>query len=140
LKGEWHADRVTIEKGALFVPVGQAKSLLVAHLLEPGGPDSLSAWGLFNSAYEISDYLANHRAFELASWMYEGNEKIGTLFGEEIAGQLPALRVMFEARLEADEAFKANPDARLDFWISQLPVQDQGLNLYPILRSDRLVD
>jgi len=140
LKGEWHADRVTIEKGALFVPVGQAKGLLVAHLLEPGGPDSLSAWGLFNSAYEISDYLANHRAFELASWMYEGNEKIGTLFGEEIAGQLPALRVMFEARLEADEAFKANPDARLDFWISQLPVQDQGLNLYPILRSDRLVD
>lgn len=53
---------------------------------------------------------------------------------------LPALRVMFEARLEADEAFKANLNARLDFWISQLPVQDQGLNLYPILRSDRLVD
>ncbi len=140
LKGEWHAERVAIEKGALFVPVGQARSLLVAHLLEPGGPDSLSAWGLFNSAYEISDYLANHRAFELASWMYEGNEKISMLFGDEVAGQLPALRVMFEARLEADEAFRANPDARLDFWISQLPAQDQGLNLYPILRSDRLLN
>ena len=133
--GEWGPHITTIQKGSIFVPINQAKSNLVAHLLEPKGPDSMSSWGLFNTAYEISDYVANHRAFELINWMNDEHNKIKELYGEGTYQQLPKLKSEYEQKMLSDESFRVDPSARLNFWISALPQQDLSLNLYPIFRA-----
>jgi hypothetical protein len=138
IDGHWRSQTSTLQKGAIFVPIQQPKSAVVAHLLEPKGPDSLSAWGQFNTAYEISDYIANHRALELVQWMYDGNEKIREMFGDYIAEQLPAIRKEYDQKLANDEDFRLDSDARLQFWMSYLPDQDATLNLYPIMKTDRI--
>lgn len=135
ISGEWGPYITTIQKGSVFVPINQAKSSLVAHLLEPKGPDSMSAWGLFNTAYEISDYMANHRAFELVKWMHEDPNKIKELYGEELFNKLPHLKSEYERKMQANENFRVDPQARLNYWISVLPLQDVSLNLYPIFRT-----
>lgn len=134
LSGDWGADTTSIQKGSIFVPINQPKSSLIAHLLEPKGPDSLSAWGLFNTAYEVSDYLANHRAFELVRWINEDQNKIKELFGNELFNQIPQLKNEYHRKLLEEDEFRENPKARLNFWISYLPEQDSKLNLYPIFR------
>ena len=48
--GEWLNAQANLPQGSLFVPIRQARALLLAHLLEPVAPDSLSRWGLFNTA------------------------------------------------------------------------------------------
>jgi hypothetical protein len=39
----------------------------------------------------------------------------------------------FEARLKSDAAFAADPQARLDWWISRSNYQPSAVNRYPVL-------
>ena len=66
LQGEWKAEPRALDKGALFVPVGQPKARLVMALLEPQGPDSLLAWGAFNNAFERKEYMEEDLAEDVA--------------------------------------------------------------------------
>ncbi len=135
LNGRWAQDSANLPAGSLFIPMEQPQAWLAAHLLEPSAPDSLSSWGLFNTAYELSDLIAGHRELELARWMAAQHPNIRTLFGEALYSQLPLWRQAFEEKLSRDPAFAADPQARLDFWISKLPPHDPGYNLYPIFRT-----
>jgi hypothetical protein len=135
LNGHWTHETIDLARGALYIPMEQPHGLLAAHLLEPWAPDSLSSWGVFNTAYELSDYIAGHRELELARWMVTQHPRIQALFGDQIFEQLPAWRRAFEERLQQDRAFAADPQARLDFWMSKLPPYDPGYNLYPVLRT-----
>lgn len=137
LEGEWKAEAISVAAGSLYVPISQARGLLAAHLLEPASPDSLSSWGVFNTAYEPSDYVTNYRRLELARWMHDADPRIRTLYGEVLFGRLPELRKAFDVRLAADPVFAADPDARLDYWTSALPPQDAQLGLYPVVRVAR---
>ena len=137
--GRWSAESTTVMKGSIFIPIQQPKAMLVAHLLEPSAPDSLSSWGLFNAAYETSDYVADHRELELIRWMHQGHPLIGQIFGDALAQQLPQIRQGFEERLSKDEAFRLDPQALVDYWMSFLPAQDPDLFKYPILRSPVLL-
>ena len=138
MQGEWQPQTGTLQKNSIFVPIDQPKALLAVHLLEPMGPDSLSAWGLFNTAYEINDYMANHRSLEVIRWMYEENPKIKALYGEDLYKKLPQIRKDYEQLLSNDAGFRLDTNARLDFWISRLPPQDPSLNIYPIKRVEKL--
>ena len=135
LNGRWASDTASLPPGSLFIPMNQPHAWLAAHLLEPSAPDSLSTWGLFNTAYELSDLMAGHRELELARWMVEQHPSIRTLFGDGVFNQLPQWRQAFEEKLLRDEVFAADPRARLDFWMDKLPPYDPGYNLYPILRT-----
>ena len=135
VSGQWKPETVDLVAGALFVPIDQPKGLLVAHLLEPVAPDSLSSWGLFNTAYEVSDYVAGHRELELARWMHAGHEKVRELYGDVLFHRLPGIRQEYENRLAADEQFKNDPQARLGFWMAQLPPYDPHHNRYPVFRT-----
>jgi hypothetical protein len=136
VSGSWRPDTVDLPAGSLVVPLDQPLARLVAHFMEPAGPDSLSSWGLFHAAYETSDYVANHRAAELARWMHAGDERLGGLYGSALPGRLPQLKADFERRLSIDPAFAANPAARMAHWLDALPPQDPGLNVYPVMRLD----
>ena len=137
VKGQWTEEQSSVRAGALFVPIHQPKGLLVAHLLEPSAPDSLSSWGLFNTAYEVSDYVAGHRELELARWMYHQDPKILEIYGEAIYQQLPQWRKIYEERLANEPGFLEDTEARMDFWMNRLPSQDPQRNLYPIYRVNQ---
>lgn len=121
LKGQWFPETAALPAGALFVPIAQPKARLVAQLLEPQAPDSLAAWGLFNTAFEQKEYMEDYVAEAVAREMLAAD---------------PALRRRFEEKLRSDPEFAGSPAARLDFFYRLHPAWDRDLNRYPVLRLD----
>jgi hypothetical protein len=122
IEGDWQQEPRTLAAGALFVPIAQPKAQLVVALLEPQAPDSLAAWGEFNSAFESKEYMEPYVAEQVA---------------REMLARDPALQARFAQRLRDDAAFAASPAARLEFFHRLHPSWDEQLNLYPLLRIDR---
>jgi hypothetical protein len=120
LKGEWNREKQALPAGSLYVPVAQPGVLLVAHLLEPVGPDSLAAWGFFNTAFERKEYMEE---YVLEPW------------ARELLARDPAVKAAWEQRLK-DPAFAADPRARMQFFYERHPAYDARFNLYPVFRLD----
>jgi hypothetical protein len=139
ISGEWVSARANLPRGSLFVPIRQARSLLAAHLLEPVSPDSLSRWGLFNTAYEITDHISNHRQLQIAQWMYGQDRRIRERYGDTLHRKLSALRKEYQTRMDRDDRFHESPDQRMDFWIREIPYHDPTFNKYPVMRTDRVL-
>jgi hypothetical protein len=106
-------------------------------LFEPEAPDSLSRWGLFNTAYEITDHISNHRQLQIAQWMYGQDRRIRERYGEKLHRKLSSLRKEYQTRMDRDDRFHDDPDQRLDFWIREIPYHDPTYNKYPVMRVDR---
>ena len=111
--------------GALFVPIAQAKARLVMALLEPQAPDSLVAWGAFNSAYEKKEYMEAYVAEDVAR--------------EQLAAN-PALAAEFQKKLSDEPEFAKNPAARLEFFAVRHASWDERFNLYPVMRTSAVPD
>lgn len=123
LAGDWSAETQDLAGGALFVPITQPRARLVAALLEPQAPDSLAAWGRFNTFFERKEYMEDYVAEQVAREMLAAD---------------PAVRSAFETRLRDDAAFAADPRARLEFFYRRHSAWDTRLNLYPVFRIDRI--
>ncbi|QYF94958.1 peptidase M14 [Massilia sp. PAMC28688] len=121
VQGEWSAEPRPIPKGSLFVPIGQPKARLVAALLEPKAPDSMLAWGRFNTAFERKEYLEDYVAEDEA---------------RDMMARDPALAERFRQRLATDPAFAKDGAARLEFFARLHSSWDERLNLYPVMRTD----
>ncbi len=121
VQGSWKTENRGVKEGSLFVPIAQAKSLLVMSLFEPLAPDSLLAWGDFNNAFERKEYMEDYVAEEVAR--------------EQLAAD-PALAAMFKNKLASEPAFAKNPAARLDFFARRHSSWDERFNLYPVMRID----
>ena len=121
LEGGWQAEPRPIPSGSLFVPIAQPNSRLVMTLLEPRSPDSLAAWGFFDTAFENKEYMEPYVAEPVA---------------REMLARDPQLAELFRKRLAEDPEFAANPQARLDFFYRRHPSWDERLNLYPVYRTD----
>jgi murein tripeptide amidase MpaA len=119
VEGQWQAERRAVSAGSLFVPIAQPNARLALTLLEPQSPDSLLAWGFFNSAFESKEYMEAYVAEQVAAEMLED----------------PAVAREFARRLAEDPAFAGSPRARLDFFYRRHPSFDERLNLYPIYRT-----
>ncbi|MGI8481883.1 MAG: peptidase M14, partial [Chthoniobacterales bacterium] len=120
VEGVWKPEARDLRPGALFVPIAQAKARLVMAILEARAPDSLLAWGEFNIAFELKEYMEDYVAEEVAR--------------EQLAGN-PGLNAEFQKKLRDDPAFAKSPTARLQFFMRRHPSWDERLNLYPILRT-----
>jgi hypothetical protein len=66
--------------------------------------------------------------------MYAGKSELRDIYGEDFYKQLSASKAEYDQKMKEDDAFRADPQARLDFWMSLIPPQDPSLNLYPIYR------
>ena len=121
VEGKWKPESRSIAQGALFVPIAQPKARLVVAMLEPQAPDSLLAWGTFNTAFERKEYMEDYVAEEVAR--------------EQMAAD-PAVAKAFQQRLDSDPAFAKNPQARLEFFAKRHSSYDERLNLYPVLRAN----
>ncbi|AKJ29765.1 M14 family metallopeptidase [Caldimonas brevitalea] len=123
VEGRWAPEQRPLGAGALFVPIAQPKARLVMALLEPQAPDSLLAWGEFNTAFEMKEYMEPYVAEEVAR--------------QQLAAD-PALAAEFKRKLETDAEFAKNPAARLEFFYRRHPSWDERFNLYPVLRIETL--
>jgi murein tripeptide amidase MpaA len=121
LQGTWKPESREITAGSLFVPIAQAKALLVMALLEPLAPDALVAWGDFNNAFERKEYMEAYVAEDVAR--------------EQLAAD-PALADTFKSRLANDAEFAKSPAARLEFFYRRHSSWDERFNLYPVMRTD----
>ena len=118
--GAWAPERREPGAGALFVPIRQPKSRLLMAMLEPQAPDSLAAWGRFNTHFERKEYMEDYVAEAVAREMLRD----------------PAVKAEFERRLREDTAFAQSPAARLEFFYRRHPSWDERYQLYPVLRVD----
>jgi hypothetical protein len=123
-QGNWARETHHIAVGALFVPIAQPLARLVMALLEPRAPDSLAAWGFFNACFERKEHMEPYVAEQIAREMLEKS---------------PQLREEFSNRLAQDAAFAADPEARLEFFLSRHSSRDDRYNLYPVFRVDELL-
>ncbi|MEG1114658.1 MAG: peptidase M14, partial [Janthinobacterium sp.] len=121
VQGEWQKEERFVEAGALYVPVNQPKARLVMALLEPRAPDSLLAWGSFNTAFERKEYMEEYVAEDVAR--------------AQLAAD-PALAAQFRQKLADEPEFAKNPRARLEFFARRHASWDERLNLYPVMRVD----
>jgi hypothetical protein len=118
-EGQWKAETRAIAAGSLFVPIAQPNSRVLVALLEPQAPDSLGAWGFFNTAFEAKEYMEPYVAEQVA---------------RELLAKDPKVAAAFTQKLASDPEFAANPQARLDFFYRLSPSWDERLNLYPVYR------
>jgi len=121
LEGQWTREQRAVPAGSLFVPIAQARSLLLMTLLEPKNPDALVSWGFFNTAFEPKEYMEGYVAEDVAEQMLKKD---------------PALQKEFVKRLNDDPEFARDPNARLEFFYRRSPSWDERLNLYPVYRVD----
>ena len=116
---ERFAARVVLRAGSLVVACAQPRVRLLAHLLEPESPDSFVAWGFCNAFLESKEYAEAYVMEPAAREMLDAD---------------PALVAEFERRLEEDPDFRADPDARLEFFFRRSAWYDPELCVDPILR------
>lgn len=117
---------VTFAAGSVVVPMDQQRAAnVIMHLLEPEAPDSLLRWGLLDHIFESKEYAEPRVIERMAREMMDAD---------------PELRAAFEQRLASDEAFAADPRARLYWFYQRTPYFDDRLNIYPIGRLSQLPD
>ncbi|MBZ4415343.1 M14 family zinc carboxypeptidase [Myxococcus sp. RHSTA-1-4] len=119
VKGAWERTTHALPAGTLYVPVAQPGVELVAHLLEPTGPDSLLAWGFFNPHFEQKEYIEDY---------------VLEPFARELLAKDAAVKAEWEAKLK-DAAFANDARARLRFFYERHPARDARLRVYPVLRT-----
>jgi hypothetical protein len=106
--------------GSFRVTTDQPLGDLAAVLLEPASPDSFLQWGFFDSIFQRTEYAEAYVTEAMAEQMLAAD---------------PALKSEFEHRLATDEAFRASPEQRLDFFYSRSPYADPRWRLYPVARE-----
>ncbi|MDY7232744.1 M14 family zinc carboxypeptidase [Hyalangium rubrum] len=120
VQGTWKKEPRALPAGTLYVPVAQPGVEVLAHLLEPLGPESLLAWGFFNAHFEQKEYI---------------EEYVLEPFARELIQKDAAVKAAWEQRLK-DPAFAADPRARYRFFYERHPTYDERFNLYPVFRAD----
>ncbi|MCD7097648.1 M14 family metallopeptidase [Stenotrophomonas sp. MMGLT7] len=118
--GQWQDERQDVAAGSLFVPIAQPRARLLVALLEPQAPDSLLAWGEFNTMFEPKEYMEAYVAEEVAIQQLRD----------------PAVAAEFAKKLGEDADFARDPRARLAFFARRHASWDPSLNLYPVYRLD----
>jgi len=113
--------------GSVVVDMNQRAARVAAHLLEPGGPDSLVRWGFFDAIFQRVEYVESY--------------VIEAMIPDMLAAD-PDLAVELAERKTADPEFAADPDAIRHWFYSRTPYFDQRVGIYPVgsLDSRPLVD
>jgi hypothetical protein len=124
LTGAWHKEAYRWQEGALWVPIAQPLARLVVALFEPHAPDSFASWGLFNACFEQKEHMEPYVAEQIARQMLEKD---------------PRLAAEFASKCAQDAEFAANPVARLEFFLRRHASWDARHNLYPVLRTQAML-
>lgn len=105
--------------GTVKIDTRQPLGDLAILLLEPQSPDSLLQWGFFNPIFTRTEYIENYAVEPLAAQMLREEPKLQQAFNEALK----------------DEAFAADPKARLRWFYQRSPYFDDNYEKYPVLRQ-----
>ncbi|MEE4451037.1 M14 family metallopeptidase [Novosphingobium resinovorum] len=105
--------------GSAFVTTDQRLGDLAIHMLEPVCADSLFAQGYVAGMLDPVEYL---EAYVIAP------------MADEMLATDPDLSAEFHAKLASDNAFAADPMARLKWFYLRSPYRDERHMLYPVAR------
>jgi murein tripeptide amidase MpaA len=108
--------------GSYLVDMNQRTARVIAHLLEPGSPDSFMAWGFFDAILEQKEYAE--------SYVMEPEAR-------RLLANDPALKLEFERKKVSDPEFASDPDEMLNWFYSKTPWWDSHYCVYPV---GRIVD
>ncbi len=120
ITGAWSTETRTLERGAIFIPTAQPGARLLLHLMDPSLPDSLAAWGMFNTVFEEKEYIEPY-VIEAAA--------------REMLAAQPALRAEYEAAIAADPELAKSTDAKREWFYKRHPSWDERINLLPVYRT-----
>lgn len=110
--------------GDAWVPCDQRGGALVVNLLEAQAPDGFMAWGFFETVFQKKEYGGDYVVEPMARAMLAHD---------------PKLAADFKAKLAADTAFAADPNARTDWFYRRSPWADPEQDLHPVARALRPV-
>ncbi|MDR8525985.1 M14 family metallopeptidase [Shewanella fidelis] len=113
--------KMELPAGTVRVDTKQPLGDLAILLLEPQSPDSLFQWGFFNPIFTRTEYIENYAVEPLAQQMLDND---------------PALQAEFNQALK-DEAFAADPKARLRWFYERSPYYDSHYLKYPVVRANQ---
>lgn len=108
-----------LARGTVKIDTHQPLGDLAILLLEPQSPDSLLQWGFFNPIFTRTEYIENYAVEPLAAKMLKDD---------------PKLQLQFDKALK-NEAFAADPKARLRWFYERSPYYDDQYQKYPVLRQ-----
>lgn len=109
---------VTYPAGTAVVDMHQRAAKIAIHALEPKGPDSFVAWGMWNTVLEQKEYIEAYMIDPIADSMLANN---------------PAIRTEFIRKLH-DSKFAGDPDARREFFYDRTKYAERTLGWYPVAR------
>ncbi len=107
--------------GTVVVDLAQAAAPVIAHALDPRGPDSFLSWGFFDAALTRVEYVEDY--------------VIEPMMTEMVAAD-PGLLDELEAAKAADPEFAANPWAIRYWFYARTPYYDEQAFVYPVGRVD----
>ncbi|RMF57107.1 MAG: peptidase M14, partial [Calditrichaeota bacterium] len=107
----------TFPKGSAVVIMNQRANRVIAHLLEPGAPDSMVRWGMWNTIFERKEYAEDYKLEGIARKMLAEN---------------PELWDEYQQTVQSDSSRYNNHWARLYFFYARTPYWEQEVNLYPV--------
>ncbi|MBU8892902.1 MAG: M14 family metallopeptidase [Bacteroidales bacterium] len=114
-------EEISIKKlfsaGSVIIPTNQRTAKIIAHILEPIGPDSYVRWGFFNSIFERKEYVETYVMEKMAREMIEEN---------------PELRDEYEQAIKENPQYYNNQWTKLFWFYERTPYWDQQKNVYPV--------
>jgi len=115
----------TYPAGSVVVDMDQPLARVIAHALEPKGPDSFVGWGFFDAIFEQKEYADRDVMEQLAKQMLEDDE---------------SLRADLDARMAEDPEFAKSPRRILNWFYARTPYWDSQKDVYPVGKiADRKV-
>lgn len=118
---EFEQASITVErafpKGTAVILMNQRTNRIIAHLLEPKGPDSFVAWGFFDGIFQRTEYTEYYVMEEMA---------------REMLAKDAELKKEFEEKLASDSSFAASQRERLYFFYQRTPYWDEKYSVYPV--------
>jgi len=112
-----HTEMKIFPAGTVVVDMNQRAARVVAHLLEPQGPDSLVKWGYFDAVFERVEYVESYVIEQMIPQMLAENPKLA----EEL-----------EAAKAASEEFANDPWAIRYWFYAKTPYFDKRVGVYPV--------
>lgn len=109
-----------VPAGSLYVPLDNELAGVAMQLLEPEGPDSLFAWGEWDSALEGKEYIEPRVLDPLAKELLEKDPKVAAEWAERLK----------------DPKFASDPRERMRFFWRRTPYWDESNGLLPVYRLE----
>ena len=103
--------------GTVVVDMNQRAARVVAHLLEPGAPDSMVRWGYLDAIFERIEYVE--------SYVIENMIR-------EMVAENPDLLNELDDKMMLDKEFAEDPWAIRYWFYEKTPYYDQQVGVYPV--------